>query len=109
ARGTQSAFQQLLDSRDEFAKYLGVLQSGGFAFGAQVPPAATNEEIKSRLEELGRRWPDSANSATQILAAQKDLVSLAKNVAQIRSGAEDMAAVSQELTGLMTQTGSAPG
>jgi twitching motility protein PilJ len=109
ARGTQSAFQQLLDSRDEFAKYLGVLQNGGFAFGAQVPPAATNEEIKSRLEELGRRWPESSNSASQILAAQKDLVSLAKNVAQIRSGAEEMAATSQELTGLMTQTGSAPG
>jgi len=109
ARGQQAAFPQLQDSRDEFAKYLDVLQSGGFAFGAQVSAASTNEEIKGRLDELARRWPQTSNAATQILAAQKDLVSLARNIAQIRVGAEEMATVSQELTGVMTQTGSTPG
>ncbi len=108
ARGQQDAFPQVQDSRDEFAQYLGVLQNGGFAFGVDVPSAATTEELKSRLQELSQRWPESANAATAILAAQKDLVALARNIAQIRVGSEEMATLSQELTGLMAQTGSPP-
>jgi twitching motility protein PilJ len=108
ARGTQNAFPQLQDSRDEFANYLATLQNGGNAFGVDVPPAATSEELKSRLEELNKRWPESANAATAILTAQKDLVALAQNIAQIRVGSEEMATLSQELTGLMTQSGSPP-
>jgi len=109
ARGQQTAFAQVQDSRDEFASYLKILQDGGFAFGVDVPSAATTEELKSRLEELARRWPESAQAATAILAAQNDLVALAQNIAQIRVGSEEMASLSQELTGLMTQSGSSPG
>jgi twitching motility protein PilJ len=108
ARGLQVAFPQVQDSRDEFANYLAILQNGGFAFGVDVPTAANNDELRSRLEELAKRWPESAAAATAILAAQKDLVALAQNIAQIRVGSEEMATLSQELTGLMTQSGSAP-
>ncbi len=110
ARGQQNAFPQLQDSRDEFANYLATLQNGGVAFDVELPKggAATNEELKSRLEELAKRWPENANAASAILSAQKDLVALAQNIAQIRIGSEEMATLSQELTGLMTQSGSAP-
>ena len=107
ARGSPTAFPQVQDSRDEFANYLGVLQKGGFAFGVEVPSAAFNDELKSRLEELGQRWPDSSNAASAILAARGDLVALAQNIAQIRVGSEEMATISQEFTALMTQSGSA--
>ncbi|MEO7742658.1 MAG: type IV pili methyl-accepting chemotaxis transducer N-terminal domain-containing protein, partial [Usitatibacter sp.] len=60
ARGDKNAFAQLQDSRDEFANYLGVLQNGGFAFDVQVPPAGTTEELNSRLQELAKRWPETA-------------------------------------------------
>jgi twitching motility protein PilJ len=106
ARGQHSAFAQLQDSRDEFANYLAILNNGGTAFDVTVPGAATSEEIRSRLEELSKRWPESASASSAILAAQKDLVALAQNIAQIRIGSEEMATLSQELTGLMTQTGS---
>ncbi|HEX4943509.1 MAG TPA: methyl-accepting chemotaxis protein [Usitatibacteraceae bacterium] len=109
ARGQQAAFPQVQDSRDEFANFLKVLQEGGFAFGIEVPSAATSEELRSRLEELGQRWPESSNAATAILAARSDLVSLAQNIAQIRVGAEEMASISQEFTALMGQGGSVPG
>ena len=109
ARGQPAAFPQVQDSRDEFANYLTVLQGGGFAFGTDVPAAAVNEEIKSRLDELAQRWPDSSNAAGAILAARGDLVTLAQNIAQTRVGSEEMASLSQELTALMSQTGSAPG
>jgi twitching motility protein PilJ len=109
ARGAQAAFRQLQDSRDEFANYLNVLQNGGVAFDVQVSSAGTTEEINSRLQELSQRWPDSSNAASAILAAQKDLVSLAANIAQIRVGSEEMATMSQELTALMTQAGTPAG
>jgi len=109
ARGQPQAFAQLQDSRDQFADYLGILRNGGFAFGANVPSVARNAELSSRLEDLEKRWPESAKAASLILAAQKDLVALAQNVAQVRLGAEEMATQSQELTGLMAQSGSPPG
>ncbi len=108
ARGQQTAFAQVQDSRDEFAAYLKILQDGGFAFDVNVPSAASNDELKSRLEDLAQRWPESSQAATSILTAQRDLVSLAQNIAQIRVGSEEMATLAQELTGLMTQSGSIP-
>jgi len=107
ARGQQASFLQLQDSRDEFAQYLKTLQEGGFAFGVNVPPARQNDALVSRVEDVAKRWPDSAAAATTILNAQKDLVALAQNVAQVRSGADDLATQTQELTGLMQQSGSA--
>ena len=109
ARGQQTSFPQVQDSRDEFASYLATLQAGGYAFGVDVPSAATNDELRSRLDELAKRWPDSANAATAILAAKNDLVALAQNVAQIRVRSEEMATLSQELIGYMSQSGSSPG
>jgi twitching motility protein PilJ len=109
ARGQAAAFAQVKDSRDEFANYLKVLQEGGFAFGVDVPSAAVNDEIRGRLAELAQRWPDLSKAASNILAAQKDLVALAQNIAQIRAGSEEMATISQELTALMSQSGITPG
>ena len=108
ARGQKDSFDQLQDSRDEFAAYLGVLQKGGTAFDATVPPAEGSEEVRTRLAELAKRWPSSANAATAILNAKKDLIALGQNIAAIRSSSEEIANMSQELTGLMQQSGSTP-
>jgi twitching motility protein PilJ len=105
ARGLTTAFPQLQDSREQFADYLKILRDGGFALGVDVPTAATNEELGSRLTELEKRWPDSSAASGAILAAQKDLVALAQNISQLRGGAEEMATLSQELTGLLSQSG----
>jgi twitching motility protein PilJ len=109
ARGQPNAFPQVQDSRDEFANFLKVLREGGFAFGVEVPSAGTTPELKSRLEELDQRWPETSKAATNILAAKNDLIALAQNIAQIRVGSEDMATTSQEFTSLMGQGGSPPG
>jgi twitching motility protein PilJ len=109
ARGQQAAFPQLEDSRAKFEEYLKVLRNGGVALGVSLPSAESNAELTSRIEDLAKRWPDSSNSAGAILAARNDLVALAQNVSQVRVGAEEMANQSQELTGLMQQSGTAPG
>ena len=108
ARGQPQAFAQVQNSRDEFAQYLKVLQDGGLAFDVNVPSAATTDELRSNLDELGKRWPVSANEATAILAAKGDLVSLSRNIAETRVGAEEMATLSLELAALMAQSGSPP-
>ncbi|HEX4781616.1 MAG TPA: methyl-accepting chemotaxis protein [Usitatibacter sp.] len=109
ARGDKGAFVQLQDSREQFADYLNVLRVGGQALGVNVPSAMTTDALTSRIEDVSKRWPDTFSAAGTILGAQKDLVSLANNVAQVRSLADDLAAESQELTGLMQQSGSPAG
>jgi twitching motility protein PilJ len=108
ARGDAVSFPQLQDSRDEFQRYLDVLNNGGEAFTANVPSARISEELTSRLEELTKRFTDASNSATSILAAKTDLVDLSRNIAQVRAGTEELAALSQDLTGLMQQSGAPP-
>ena len=108
ARGDPISFPQLQDSRDEFQRYLDVLNNGGEAFTTTVPSAKISEELNSRLEELTKRYADGSASATAILSAKTDLVDLSRNIAQVRAGAEELAALSQDLTGLMQQSGAPP-
>ena len=112
ARGDAASFPQLQDSRDEFQRYLQVLNDGTppgeKTFDTTVPSAKISEELNSRLEELTKRFADSASAATAILAAKTDLADLSRNIAQVRAGAEELAALSQDLTGLMQQSGAPP-
>ena len=108
ARGDLASFPQLQDSRDEFQRYLEVLNNGGEAFNNNVPNARISEELTSRLTELTKRFSDSSNSATAILAAKNDLSELSRNIAQVRAGSEELAELSQDLTGLMQQSGAPP-
>ena len=108
ARGDLASFPQLQDSRDEFQRYLEVLNKGGEAFNTTVPGARVSEELTSRLEELTKRFSDASNAATAILAAKNDLSELSRNIAQVRAGSEELAELSQDLTGLMQQSGAPP-
>ena len=108
ARGDLAAFPQLQDSRDEFQRYLEVLNNGGEAFNTTAPSARVSEELTSRLAELSKRFLDSSNAATSILAAKNDLSELSRNIAQVRAGSEELAELSQDLTGLMQQSGAPP-
>ena len=108
ARGDLASFPQLQDSRDEFQRYLNVLNDGGEAFNTTVPNARISEELTSRLAELTKRFSDGSTAATAILAAKTDLSELSRNIAQVRAGSEELAELSQDLTGLMQQSGAPP-
>ena len=109
ARGDVRTFSELQDSRDEFQKYLDVLNNGGFAYNSNVPSARVSEELVSRLTELTKRYQEASNSATAILAAKSDLTNLGRNVAQVRAGSEELAGLSQQLTAALQQGGTNPG
>lgn len=105
ARGDANSFPQLQNSRDEFGNFVQVLSNGGEAFGTNVPSAASNAELRSLLGELTKRNEEVAGYTGSILAARQDLTALTGNIAQVRSSSEDLAALSQEIIGLMQQTG----
>jgi twitching motility protein PilJ len=98
ARGEVIGFAQLQDSRDQFQIYVEVLNK----------EAGISEELNSRLEELSKRYIDASKSATEILAAKTDLTNLARNVAQVRAGSEELAGLSQQLTVSLQQAGVNP-
>ena len=105
AHGDATSFPQLQNSRDEFGNFVKVLNSGGVAFNTNVPSAASNEELRSLLVDLTKRDEEVSGYADAILSARQDLTALTGNIAQVRSGSEDLAILSQEITGLMQQTG----
>jgi twitching motility protein PilJ len=98
ARGEVLAFAQLQDSRDQFQLYVETLSK----------EARVSEELNSRLDELTKRYTDASKSATEILAAKTDLTNLARNVAQVRAGSEELAGLSQQLTVSLQQAGVNP-
>ncbi len=108
ARGDLASFPQLEDSRDQFQLYLKVLNDGGEAFNTTVPSAKISEELTSRLAELTKRFTDGSAAASSILNAKNDLSELSRNIAQVRAGSEELAELSQDLTGLMQQSGAPP-
>ena len=108
ARGDLASFPQLQDSREQFEIYLKVLNEGGDAFNTTVSSANLSEELTSRLAELSKRFADASSAAVAILAAKTDLSDLSRNIAQVRAGSEELAELSQDLTGLMQQSGAPP-
>jgi twitching motility protein PilJ len=108
ARGQAAAFAQVQDSRDEFATYLEILQRGGFTSarrslrpaprGDQEPPRGARPAL-ARERAGGHRDPRGATRSR----------ALAQNIAQIAWARRRWRRSSQELTGLMSQSGSAPG
>ncbi len=108
ARGEVVAFAQLEGSRDEFDQFLKVLKDGGTAFNTEVRDAKLNEELTLRIDELSTQFEGTSAGATAILAAKKDLTDLAANVARARLSSEELAAQSQDLSGIMQQSGVPP-
>jgi len=107
ARGDAASFPQLQDaamipalSRQSQHRRRGVRQ--------QRASARISEELTSRLDRADKRYADTSKRATAILAAKNDLIDLSRNIAQVRALSEDLAALSQDLTGILQQANVSP-
>jgi twitching motility protein PilJ len=105
ARGDANSFQQLQDSRDQFSNFITVLNSGGRVLDTSVPAAGQSQELRASLASLTKKSEQIAGYATSIMNARKDLSALSNNIAKVREVSEELATLSQDLTGLMQQTG----
>ena len=102
-QGNQVAFKQLKESRDTFAQLLDRLSNGGEVGGVDVP--ASPGEVSTQLAALSERWAMTDKDAMTVVAQEKTLVELGKNVATIDNKNAVMLELTEQLAALKLQSG----
>ena len=103
-QGKESAFVQLQESRELFARDLVLLTTGGEQPGISLPPSS--EDAQAVLSELAKAWEGSQKNADAILAAKSILVELGRSFAAINAKNADLLDAAEQLAGRMTQAAS---
>jgi len=81
--GSAAGFEQLKQSRDQFAQALALLTKGGSVLGTSLPP--TSDRVMPMLELLGKEWEKTERNVALVLAQQKNLIGLGNAVRSINS------------------------
>ena len=98
--GSAAGFNQLKQSRDQFAQALGLLTQGGPVSDTMLPP--TSDRVMPVLEALGRDWEKTDRNVAQVLAQQKNLTGLGTAIRSINSNV--LLELTQAVQALMLQT-----
>src|SRR5512138_723426 len=69
SQGNTDAFRQLRDSRDDFARTVQLLATGGLASGVALPP--TPDSVRPQLSRLESEWKKTERNAALVLAEEK--------------------------------------
>ncbi|MCP5159070.1 MAG: type IV pili methyl-accepting chemotaxis transducer N-terminal domain-containing protein [Gammaproteobacteria bacterium] len=93
ARGKESAFTRLKDSRDRFDLILNGQQNGNETLGLSPAPVA----VRPTLDELDNRWKPIRNEIDTILAGREPVVSVNNFVPLLESSLTQMNTLSDEL------------
>lgn len=102
-QGNPAAFAQLKESRDTFAQLLERLTSGGEVAGQNV--SASPEVVRPLLEALTQKWEPTDKDSLALIAQEKNLLALAKNVAAIDGKSMAMQDLSEQLAVAKQQAG----
>jgi len=102
-QGNHGAFTQLKESRETFSRLLDQLLNGGELGSVSVP--ASPDGVRPQLEALGERWATTEKDAETVIAQEKTLVELGKNVATIDNKNATMLELTEQLAALKIQTG----
>ncbi len=97
--GNVEAFKKLADGKAVFEKTLAGLIEGD----DEVP--ATGGAAKDVLERIHAQWQKSSPQVAQILAQQKNLVAMSKNVKRINALSLDLQGVAEQLSNQMVDAG----
>ena len=95
AQGSEIAFKQLQQSRDQFVANLNLLAKGGEKFGASVPPSPAG--IQPALQELNKLWQPVQSNINLILAQKQNLISLKKLETTLARTAPRLSLLTQQL------------
>lgn len=104
-QGKASAFGQLKESKDTFSQLLDRVSNGGDIGGVTVP--ASSDSVKPQIEALAQRWMATEKDAQAVIAQEKNLVSLGKNVETIDSKNGALLELTEQVAALKLQSGSA--
>ncbi|MDX9945228.1 MAG: methyl-accepting chemotaxis protein [Azonexus sp.] len=102
-QGNPMAFAQLRESRDTFNQLLDRLNLGGDIGQVSVP--ASPDAVRPFLDALGERWARSDKDAAAVIAQEKNLVDLGKNVAAIDDNNVVMLELTEQVAALKLQGG----
>ncbi|HET6756552.1 MAG TPA: methyl-accepting chemotaxis protein [Burkholderiales bacterium] len=102
--GNPAGFEQLKESRDEFAANLDLLSNGGARGEIQIP-AAQDDEVVALLSGVKARWEDVEKSATTLLNEQKALTDFGKSVAGINNTDATLLETTEAIVLMMVQAG----
>ena len=100
ARGKETAFAKLKQSRDRFEQILNDQNSGSEALNLPPPPA----ELKPFLEELGNRWNPVKNECDTILAGRESVISVSNFQPLLESSLTQMSSLSDEIAKSMANS-----
>ncbi len=102
-QGNPTAFAQMRESRDTFNQLVDRLNLGGDIGQVSVP--ASPASVKPFLDALGERWTQSDKDAAAVIAQEKNLVDLGKNVAAIDDNNVVMLELTEQVAALKLQGG----
>ncbi len=102
-QGNAVAFTQLKESRETFGKLLETLTSGGDVGGVAVP--ASPDGVRPQIDELTKLWEPNNKNAETVIAQEKNLVALGKNVATIDNNNATMLELTEQIATLKLQAG----
>ena len=103
SQGNVAAFRQLRDSRDEFARQIQLLISGGAVAGVSLPP--TSGAAQPALDALETQWKKSARNAWLVIEEERNLAVLGQAVRSINLKNPAVQELADEIAALSVQTG----
>ncbi|MGE5489901.1 MAG: methyl-accepting chemotaxis protein [Actinomycetota bacterium] len=103
-QGNPTAFVQLKESRDSFSQILDRVTNGGEVAGIDVPSSPGS--VGAQLDELTKQWANTEKDASTVLAQEKNLITLGKDVATIDAKNSALLDLSEQIAALKLQTGS---
>ncbi len=102
-QGNSQAFAELRSGSARFSSLLTALQAGSDLDGGYVP--AVPEAARPALQTLADTWHKSEQDARQLLAQEKNLVTLNASVAAINNGNAGLLDLSEQVAALKLQGG----
>jgi twitching motility protein PilJ len=103
SQGNAVAFKQLRESRDEFARQVQLLLSGGTVAGVELPP--TFGRVRPSLEALDTEWKKSERNALLVIQEERNLAALGQAVRSINSTNPTLQELADEISALSVQSG----
>ena len=104
-QGNPNAFNQLKESRTSFSQLMEHLTLGGELGNTKVP--ASPASVQTQLTALGELWTQTAKDADTVVAQEKNLIGLGKNVATIDDNNAVMLELTEQVAALKLQAGAA--
>ncbi len=107
AGGTETAFRELRQARDDFERLMNELKQGVPEEGIPPSPHGPDQETRNQLRKLEDNWLELRQSADDILGSQSSIVSVREYIDGLTQGIPTLLALSQQMINDLVAKGGA--